>query len=246
MSMLIVGVLVVGMIVPATSLNKAYALNNLSVNPSSGIGFKGTQYAIVANVATAGTVGKILVTFPAGTTLVTLSDYAVVTQNDVVVPGTTATINTGGTTMEFDLTTPTSMNAGDKIFIFIEKVRNPSVTSAVNDQVSVELETAAGGSVDGPTRGNVGYQPVSMEGSVALTGNSLGTGAAEDLPVSIPDAIVGDPVVCSLQGGQDGLVVEQASITGANSADARVLSVLGSAGTTGATVNCIAGIISGQ
>lgn len=247
MSLLIVGVLVVGMIVPTTmSLNKAYAFTNLSANPSSGIGFKGTQYVVIGNVATSGTVGKILVTFPTGTTLTALSNFAVVTVNDVVVPGTTATVNTAGTTMEFDLTTPQSLSVGEKIFIFIEKIRNPSVTAATNLSVQLETQTSTGVLIDGPTSANVGYQPISMEGSLALTGNSLGTGAAEDLPVTVPGTVAGDPVVCSLQGSQDGLVVESAAATGANSVVARVLSILGSASTTGATVNCMSGIISGQ
>lgn len=175
-------------------------LTNTSVNPSSTIGLKGTQYVIITNVATAGTVGKILVTFPIGTTLTSLSNFAIVTRNDMIVPGTTATVNTAGTTMEFDLTNPTAMNPGDKLFLFIEKVRNPTIVGSVTDSLTVTTQDAIGNTIDGPTSANFGLQdtagpagptgpsPLDANNGLTMSGNITST-AAQEFKISAPPGI---------------------------------------------------------
>ena len=144
--------------------NAAYAgasgiFTGISANPASTIGFKGTQYAIVVEPATLDTVGKVIVTFPAGTTLTASTKVSQVTLDDVLIIGTTAFDDTAKT-VTFTLNTPTSMGPGHKLFLFIQKVRNPAVVGNISTNLTVETRTAGNIPIDGPTSVPFGLQDV--------------------------------------------------------------------------------------
>jgi hypothetical protein len=156
------------------SQNTAYGgigpgiFTGLSANPASTIGFKGTQYAIVVEPGTSDTVKTIVVTFPLDTTLQQpQTKVSVATLDDVVLTGTTFSDDTAKT-VTFTLDTPTLMGPGDKLFLLIQKVRNPTVVGNISASLTVETFDLIGDPVDGPTSLGYGIQEVLTPGGPAL------------------------------------------------------------------------------
>ncbi|MGI0056328.1 MAG: hypothetical protein ACREAK_03010, partial [Nitrosarchaeum sp.] len=129
-------------------------LLNVSANPANTISFKGTQYGIVVEPGTSGTVKKVIVTFPAGTTLPSDAKVSLVTLNNQGVPGTAVF---SGQTVTFTLDTATQMDPGNKLFLYIQKVRNPtnSGTTPLAQIITVTTLDSLDAIIDGPT--NLGY-----------------------------------------------------------------------------------------
>ena len=169
------------------SQNTAYGVTgllNVSVNPANTISFKGTQYAIVVEPGTSGIVKKVIVTFPAGTTLPADAKVSLVTLNNQGVPGTAVF---SGQTVTFTLDTATQMNPGNKLFLYIQKVRNPtnSGTTPLTQIITVETKDASNVTIDGPT--NLGYniQPdYILPGAIKANNTTFKVGIGNNI---IPD-----------------------------------------------------------
>ena len=181
-SMLIIGMLVVGAITPALSFNQAYGLplTNVSANPANTISFKGTQYAIVVQPGQTGTVKTIVTTFPSGTTIPADAKVSIVTLNNQVLTGTAVFDNTAHT-VTFTLDTATSMTTTDKIFLLIQKIRNPTNpgTGPLTQTLSVTTLDSLSAIIDGPTTLGYNIQPETSgaTGATGATGNNGATGA---------------------------------------------------------------------
>jgi hypothetical protein len=161
----------------------------LSANPASTIGFKGTQYAIVVEPGTPNTVKTIIVTFPAGTTLQQpQTKVSVATLDNVVLAGTTFSNDTAKT-VTFTLDSPTLMAPGDKLFLLIQKVRNPLVVGESSKQLTVETRDSGGFSIDGPTSMGYGIQEVLVPGAIKTNNTSfkvgIGNGATLDETLTV-------------------------------------------------------------
>lgn len=217
---LIIGILVAGMMVPALTINQAHAaaFTNISASPANSIGFKGTQYAIFAQIATAGTVAKVVVQFPTGTTLVSGSQVPIFLLGGAAQPGIT-TVDTTNAKVTYTLNTPTSTSIGEQIFLFIQKVRNPQTAGDVTLQLSLETLDTNGNPIDGPTNINFGIQknatpqsPTGASGSPGLVDigqistfailgntavnlNSIATTVEGDMGVSPGSSITGDTLI---------------------------------------------------
>ena len=169
------------------SQNPAYGVTgllNVSANPANTISFKGTQYAIVVEPGTSGIVKKVIVTFPAGTTLPADAKVSLVTLNNQGVPGTAVF---SGQTVTFTLDTATQMNPGNKLFLYIQKVRNPtnSGTTPLAQIITVETKDASNVTIDGPT--NLGYniQPdYILPGAIKANNTTFKVGIGNNI---IPD-----------------------------------------------------------
>jgi hypothetical protein len=177
------------------SQNTAYGgigplpFSTVSANPASTLAFKGTQYAIVVQPGSTSDVDEFIVTFPAGTTIPASARVSLVTLNDQVLTGTT-TLDDTAKTIKFTLSSPVPMDPTDKLFILIQKVRNPATP---NPSYNLTIETRNGGiPVDLSSNLGFGIQEVLSPGAIIADNTNFKVGIGNNVTPDETLTVVGN------------------------------------------------------
>jgi hypothetical protein len=166
-------------------------LQGVSANPASTLALKGTQYAIVVEPGTSGLVKTTIVTFPAGTNVFpTLVKVSIATLNGQPLTGTTTVDNTAKT-VTFALDSSVQMDPGDKLFLFIQKVLNPS-TPCSPCNLTVETRDVNNIPIDGPTDLPYGIQEVLSPGAIKVDNTIFKVGIGNGVTLDETLTVVGN------------------------------------------------------
>jgi hypothetical protein len=174
------------------------ALGSLTARPTNNIVNTNSFYDVVFLTATSGTIKKIEVTFPSGTTVPTNAYF---NEAEKCVPNGSCTVLTGslsknGQTIIYSINNPVSVPVNTKFRLEFANINNP-LNPGSSFTVTVTTRNAANAIIDGPTQSTA--YTIKQIGSNVIADNSITTPKIADGAVTADKLDLStDPIAFSM------------------------------------------------